>query len=43
VRERVWDAERVRTAYRLQVIDADQTAWMLVNEGERWWAEGRYD
>lgn len=43
VRERIWDAERVRTAYRLQVVDADQTAWMLVNEGERWWAEGRYD
>jgi protein ImuB len=43
VRERIWDAERARTAYRLQVVDADQTAWMLVNEGERWWAEGRYD
>lgn len=43
VRERIWDAERARTAYRLQIVDADQTAWMLVNEGERWWAEGRYD
>ena len=43
VRERGWDAERGRTAYRLQVVDAEQTAWMLVNEGERWWAEGRYD
>jgi protein ImuB len=43
IRERTWDAERGRTAYRLQIVDADQTAWMLVNEGERWWAEGRYD
>lgn len=43
VRERIWDTERARTAYRLQVVDAEQTAWMLVNEGERWWAEGRYD
>ena len=43
VRERIWDAERGRTAYRLQVVDADQTAWMLVHEGEHWWAEGRYD
>ncbi|MER7797641.1 DNA polymerase Y family protein [Microbacterium sp. NPDC096154] len=40
--ERQWDAERARRAHRFQMVDADQTAWLLVLEDDRWWIEGRY-
>ncbi len=41
--ERGWDAARARRAHRFQVVDADQTAWLLVCEDDRWTAEARYD
>ncbi|MCR2762502.1 DNA polymerase Y family protein [Microbacterium sp. zg.B48] len=41
--ERSWDAARSRRAHRFQVVDADQTAWLLVCENDRWTAEARYD
>ena len=41
--ERAWDAKRARRAHRFQVVDADQTAWLLVCEQGAWHAEGRYD
>lgn len=41
--ERGWDAARSRSAHRFQVVDAEQTAWLLVLEQGAWWAEGRYD
>jgi protein ImuB len=43
ISERGWDAARSRTAHRFQIIDAEQTAWLLVLEQGTWWAEGRYD
>ncbi|MFT3970269.1 MAG: DNA polymerase Y family protein [Micropruina sp.] len=43
ISERGWDAARSRTAHRFQVVDAEQTAWLLVLEQGAWWAEGRYD
>ncbi|MDX2377118.1 DNA polymerase Y family protein [Microbacterium sp. LRZ72] len=43
VREREWDPERRRTAYRVQVVDDTQVAWLLVLENDTWRAEGRYD
>ncbi len=43
ISERSWDAARSRTAHRFQVVDAEQTAWLLVLEQGGWWAEGRYD
>ena len=41
--ERGWDAARSRRAHRFQVVDAEQTAWLLVCEDGAWQAEGRYD
>ena len=41
--ERFWDQARHRRASRFQVIDGAGTAWLLVLQGGRWWAEGRYD
>ncbi len=41
--ERGWDAVRSRRAHRFQVVDAGQTAWLLVCEEGVWHAEGRYD
>ncbi len=43
IRERGWDAARRRRAHRFQVVDADGVAWLLVEEGGVWVAEGRYD
>lgn len=40
--ERQWDPDRARRAHRFQMVDADQTAWLLVLEDGRWWIEGRY-
>ncbi|MCT9821113.1 DNA polymerase Y family protein [Microbacterium sp. W1N] len=41
--ERGWDPSRARRAHRFQVVDAQQTAWLLVCEEGVWHAEGRYD
>lgn len=41
--ERMWDATRSRRAHRFQVVDDQQTAWLLVCEDAVWHAEGRYD
>ncbi|MGV8909226.1 MAG: DNA polymerase Y family protein [Propionicimonas sp.] len=41
--ERAWDPVRHRSASRFQVVDDAGTAWLLVLQGRRWWAEGRYD
>jgi protein ImuB len=41
--ERWWDSENARAASRFQVVDGDGMAWLLVLDGEGWWAEGRYD
>lgn len=43
VAEREWDAARRRVAHRFQVVDADQTAWLLVCEDGAWSVEARYD
>lgn len=43
VAEREWDAARRRLAHRFQVVDADQTAWLLVCEAGSWSIEARYD
>lgn len=40
--ERQWDPARARRAHRFQMVDAEQTAWLLVLEDDRWWIEGRY-
>jgi protein ImuB len=41
--ERWWDPAAARTASRFQVVDAEGEAWLLVLDGEGWWAAGRYD
>ncbi|MFT4051217.1 MAG: DNA polymerase Y family protein [Microbacterium sp.] len=41
--ERGWDASRARHAHRFQVVDAAQSAWLLVCEEGVWQAEGVYD
>ncbi|MCI2958632.1 DNA polymerase Y family protein [Agromyces atrinae] len=41
--ERWWDAENARRIHRFQIIDDSGTAWLLVRDGDRWWAEARYD
>ena len=43
VDERAWDPVRHRCASRFQVVDEAGTGWLLVLQGSRWWAEGRYD
>jgi protein ImuB len=43
IEERWWDAAAARTASRFQVVDGEGMAWLLVLDGEGWWAEGRYD
>jgi protein ImuB len=43
VDERTWDAERHRRACRYQVVDSDQTAWLVVVDDEGCWVEARYD
>lgn len=42
VRQRWWD-ERAISLDRLQVVTADQHAWLLVASGDRWWVEAHYD
>ncbi|WP_368496075.1 DNA polymerase Y family protein [Herbiconiux sp. A18JL235] len=41
--ERWWDAASARRVDRLQVVDAEGTAWLLALEHHLWWAEARYD
>ncbi len=41
--ERWWDAERAKRVHRFQIVDDDGCAWLLVRDGEGWWAEARYD
>ena len=41
--ERGWDAARARRAHRFQVVDADETAWLLVCEGDALDRGGGYD
>jgi protein ImuB len=41
--ERAWDPARHRSACRFQVVDDAGTAWLLVLQAGRWWAEARYD
>ena len=41
--ERWWDPAAARVAHRVQAVDATGCAWLLVLDGEGWWAEGRYD
>ncbi|WP_431805214.1 DNA polymerase Y family protein [Microbacterium sp. bgisy203] len=41
--ERGWDPARSRTAHRFQIVDAAQSAWLLVCEEGTWHAEGVYD
>jgi len=43
VAQRWWDATAATTANRFQLIDASETAWLLVLDGQEWWAEGMYD
>ena len=41
--ERWWDAERAKRVHRFQIVDHDGCAWLLVRDGDGWWAEARYD
>lgn len=42
VRDRSWDAEKARLVHRLQLIDEQQRAWVVLCEEGQWWAEGIY-
>ena len=41
--ERWWDARSARRLDRVQIVDADGTAWLLALDRGLWWAEARYD
>ena len=43
VDERWWDRPAHRRRARFQVVVVDGSAWLLVLEGGRWWAEASYD
>lgn len=43
LQQRWWDPDRHRAAQRLQLVETDGTAWLLLLEEGRWRAEGRYD
>ncbi|GAB3045408.1 DNA polymerase Y family protein [Parafrigoribacterium mesophilum] len=43
VDERWWDAASARRVNRFQLVDEEGTGWLLVLQGESWWAEARYD
>lgn len=43
LRQRWWDAEHRLSADRFQVLDGSGDAWLLLLEGQRCWAEARYD
>lgn len=42
ITERWWDSTG-RTLNRFQVVDASGSAWLLLLEDHRWWAEASYD
>ena len=41
--ERWWDPEHAKRVHRFQIVDDDGCAWLLVRDGDGWWAEARYD
>lgn len=41
--ERGWDLVRSRRAYRFQLVDAEQVAWLAICEEDGWHLEARYD
>ena len=41
VDERWWDRRARRRVHRFQVVDDDGCAWLLVLDGEGWWAEAQ--
>ncbi|GAB4099418.1 DNA polymerase Y family protein [Sinomonas halotolerans] len=43
LRERWWDAAKARRAERLQIVDSEGEAWLLLGESGSWRAEARYD
>jgi protein ImuB len=43
VAERWWDRRSARRLDRMQIVDADGTAWLLALDRHVWWAEARYD
>ncbi|MCX7521466.1 DNA polymerase Y family protein [Microbacterium sp. STN6] len=43
VDERWWDRASARRLHRFQVVDDTGEAWLLLQEGDRWLAEARYD
>ncbi|MFP7760412.1 DNA polymerase Y family protein [Marisediminicola sp. LYQ85] len=43
VEQRWWAAESPVRSNRFQMVDDTGLAWLLINEGDRWWAEARYD
>ncbi|ALE06144.1 hypothetical protein AL755_12800 [Arthrobacter sp. ERGS1:01] len=43
LRQRWWDADRRLSAERLQLVDGNGEAWLLLHDGKGWWAEARYD
>ncbi|MDH6180887.1 protein ImuB [Microbacteriaceae bacterium SG_E_30_P1] len=43
VDERWWAPEQATRSWRFQVVDATGCGWLLVLDGDGWWAEARYD
>ncbi|WP_165069499.1 DNA polymerase Y family protein [Marisediminicola senii] len=43
VDERWWAADQARRGNRFQVVEESGLAWLLVLDGDSWWAEARYD
>lgn len=41
--ERWWDPSAAKRVHRFQIVDDDGCAWLLVRDGDGWWAEARYD
>ncbi|MGO4782311.1 DNA polymerase Y family protein [Cryobacterium sp. W22_MBD10_FK3] len=41
--ERWWDTDAVRTVQRMQIVDENDQAWLLVLDDDGWRAEARYD
>ncbi|MET4158112.1 DNA polymerase Y family protein [Agromyces sp. PvR057] len=41
--ERWWDPAAAKRVHRFQIVDDDGCAWLLVRDGDGWWAEARYD
>ncbi|MDQ0030469.1 DNA polymerase Y family protein [Arthrobacter bambusae] len=43
LRQRWWDADHRLEADRFQLVDGTGEAWLLLLDGQNWWAEARYD